>query len=110
MTSADGLSSYFSFATALVAVVNPIGAVPLFIALTEGPAAVERRRVGTTACFTAAHCLGNSHHLWPIGAQPLRDSVGSVSFCCLWGLPCSTPGAGGSPIPAKRSRKHPNGQ
>jgi multiple antibiotic resistance protein len=60
MTLADGLSSYFSFATALVVVVNPIGAVPLFIALTEGAAAVERRRVATTACFTAAIALATA--------------------------------------------------
>jgi small neutral amino acid transporter SnatA (MarC family) len=43
----------FNFATALIVIVNPIGAAPLFIALTEVRPA-ERRRIAATACVTSA--------------------------------------------------------
>jgi len=52
-----GLTRYLSFVTALTVVVNPIGAAPLFIALTEGAHAAERRRVATIACITAGVAL-----------------------------------------------------
>jgi multiple antibiotic resistance protein len=57
MILSANLSRYLSFITALTVIVNPIGAAPLFIALTEGVRPAERRNVATTACITAGAAL-----------------------------------------------------
>jgi multiple antibiotic resistance protein len=57
MSLAADPSSYWSFATALIVIINPIGAAPVFIALTEGARPAERQRIAATACITAGIAL-----------------------------------------------------
>jgi multiple antibiotic resistance protein len=50
-------AEYFKFLTALIALLNPIGAVPIFINLTEQQTDVQRRRTARVAAITVAAVL-----------------------------------------------------
>jgi multiple antibiotic resistance protein len=50
-------AEYFKFLTALIALLNPIGAVPIFINLTEQQTDVQRRRTARIAAITVAAVL-----------------------------------------------------
>lgn len=53
-------TEYVKFFTALLAIVNPIGAVPLFLSLTTNHSASERNRIGLVAATTVFLVLGTS--------------------------------------------------
>ncbi len=50
-------TDYMKFLVGLAAIVNPIGAVPIFINLTAGQGAAERRRTGLMAAAASAAVL-----------------------------------------------------
>lgn len=50
-------SEYLKFFAALVAIVNPIGIIPVFISLTEQQSSVERRRTSSLAAAVVALVL-----------------------------------------------------
>lgn len=53
----EDFSQYAKLFAALLAIVNPIGAVPLFVTLTGQQTAVERRRTAFTAAVTVGTVL-----------------------------------------------------
>lgn len=50
-------ADYFKFFAGLLAIINPVGAVPLFINLTQNETSAERRRSATIAATTVAVVL-----------------------------------------------------
>ena len=53
-------TEYIKFFTALLAIVNPIGAIPLFLSLTTNQNASDRNRTGLVAATTVLLVLGVS--------------------------------------------------
>ena len=51
------LTEYLKFLAALLAIVNPIGAVPIFVNLTTNQTTLERRQTGFQAAVTAGAVL-----------------------------------------------------
>ncbi len=50
-------TAYIKIFTALLAIVNPLGIIPLFVGLTEGMEEAERKRIAGTASVTVAVVL-----------------------------------------------------
>ena len=53
-------TEYVKFFTGMLAIVNPIGAVPLFLSLTANQSAEDRNRTGLFAAATVLFVLGGS--------------------------------------------------
>lgn len=53
-------SEYAKFFAGLVAIVNPVGAIPVFIALTESQSPEERRHTGVRSALSVALVLGTA--------------------------------------------------
>ena len=51
---------YVKFFTGMLAIVNPIGAIPMFLSLTTSQSVAERNRTGLLAAFTVLLVLGAS--------------------------------------------------
>lgn len=51
------LAPYLTAFVTLVVIIDPVGLVPLFAALTRGTDGYKRRRIAVTACLTAAFVL-----------------------------------------------------
>lgn len=53
-------TEYAKFFTGMLAIVNPIGAIPVFLSLSASQSAAERHRTGLLAAFTVLLVLGIS--------------------------------------------------
>lgn len=53
----ESLDSYFKFFIGLIAIVNPVGAVPIFLEACQGNTTKERHSTGNQASFTVATVL-----------------------------------------------------
>lgn len=85
------MSPYLHFAAGLIIIVNPIGAAPLFIALSEGMRAGERRKTAAIACVTAgivlvaALAFGQALLAW-LGIRLAAFRVGGGIVLLLMGI------------------------
>ncbi|MGA2227456.1 MAG: MarC family protein, partial [Syntrophobacteraceae bacterium] len=74
-------TEYIKIFTALLGIVNPIGAVPLFISMTASQSEQARRRTGMLSAFTVAvvliaACVLGESLLWFFGVSLAAFRVG----------------------------------
>ena len=75
------LEAYIKLLAGLLSVVDPIGAIPLFISLTEHRSSDERQRIACVCAMSVGAALLIAHIEWEFLAEIFRHRYSLVSNC-----------------------------